>query len=236
MNPKVCVSITGKNAVEMLEQAKKAVENKVDIVELRLDFLEKFSEEEAIRTVKNVVKLGVPVIATIMSSRVGGHFPASADRKRASVLVKLALYADYVDVGMEMSGGLRRECIASARKNASIIVSYHNPEGTPNCQCVVEILSKELGEGADVCKAVFMARKLEDNLEVLKACTLFRDGRKVCFCYGPLGFPSRVLAPFFGSEWVYASLSRGLEAAPGQIDVSTLVKVYELLGRYCLVG
>lgn len=51
--------------------------------------------------------------------------------------------------------------------------------------------------------------------------------KRVVFCYGSYGVPSRVLSPVFGAEWAYAALRKGEETAPGQVDVEALKRIRE---------
>jgi 3-dehydroquinate dehydratase/shikimate dehydrogenase len=46
---------------------------------------------------------------------------------------------------------------------------------------------------------------------------------------GKPGVWSRVLAPFYGADFTYASLERGLETAPGQPSISELRRIYEMI-------
>jgi 3-dehydroquinate dehydratase len=47
---------------------------------------------------------------------------------------------------------------------------------------------------------------------------------------GPLGKPSRLLAPLFGGFFTIASLERGGETAPGQMTIQELQNAYKALG------
>jgi hypothetical protein len=71
--------------------------------------------------------------------------------------------------------------------------------------------------------------RFEDNLAALEMCRSLSGHRRVVFCHGNMGRVSRVLAPLFGSEWTYASLKRGREAAPGQIDLQSMRQAQEAL-------
>jgi len=52
----------------------------------------------------------------------------------------------------------------------------------------------------------------------------------VSFAMGKPGIWSRLLAPFYGARFTYASLDRGLETAPGQPSISELRRIYEMVG------
>jgi 3-dehydroquinate dehydratase len=47
---------------------------------------------------------------------------------------------------------------------------------------------------------------------------------------GSLGVISRILSPFFGGAFTYTSITRGKEAAPGQLTLAEARQIYNLLG------
>ena len=95
-----------------------------------------------------------------------------------------------------------------------------------------DIVQRELDAGADICKVITTAQRLEDNLAVLQLIAEFPKTRIVSFAMGPLGFTSRVLCPLVGGDFTYASIEKGKESAPGQITVSDLRKLYEMVGKW----
>ena len=87
------------------------------------------------------------------------------------------------------------------RGRATIVLSYHNFEGTPAMDA---ILRRMLRVPADAYKIVTTARKPSDNLRVL---SLARSPRVslILLAMGETGFPSRVLSPMFGGLYTYAA-------------------------------
>ncbi len=80
-------------------------------------------------------------------------------------------------------------------------------------------------------KIVTTAKSSDDNLAILRFLEENRRaGPLVGFAMGKTGVWSRLLAPFHGSAFTYASLSRGMETAPGQTTISELRSIYEMLG------
>ena len=74
-------------------------------------------------------------------------------------------------------------------------------------------------------------QSFEDNLATLKLISAFPTKRVVSFAMGPLGLVSRVLCTIAGAEFIYASIERGRESAPGQITVMEMRQVYEAIDR-----
>jgi 3-dehydroquinate dehydratase len=46
---------------------------------------------------------------------------------------------------------------------------------------------------------------------------------------GPLGVVSRVLGPLVGGDFTYAAIEMGRESAQGQLTVSDLSRIYEMM-------
>ena len=90
-----------------------------------------------------------------------------------------------------------------------------------------EIVQRELDVGADICKIVTTAQRLEDNQAVLQLIADFPQTRIVSLAMGPLGLASRILCPLVGGDFTYASIEQGKESAPGQLTVRELRKLYD---------
>ncbi|GAH92763.1 unnamed protein product, partial [marine sediment metagenome] len=146
------------------------------------------------------------------------------------LLKAVDLGADIVD--LELETGNLDEIVGVIRKRSECILSFHELERTPPINQMREIVHRQLEAGADICKVVTTAQRFEDNLAVLQLITEFRKTRVVSFAMGPLGFTSRVLCPLVGGDFIYASIERGKESAPGQITARELRKIYELEERW----
>ena len=90
-------------------------------------------------------------------------------------------------------------------------------------------MRKQLKAGADICKVVTTAKEPEDNLTVLQLIKEFPDVKIIAFAMGPLGLMSRVLCPLVGGEFTYASIEKGKESAVGQMTVSEMRRIYEMI-------
>jgi 3-dehydroquinate dehydratase-1 len=165
----------------------------------------------------------LPKIATIMTKTLFGNFSGS-DLERVELLLEAAEYADYVDVGIEIKESLRVSCIERLGNRAKAILSWHSDQPLTKNE-VTSFITAE--DKSSIFKIAMPARRLEDNLVALDTCTSLEGYKRIIFCYGEAGKISRVLSPFFGSEWTYASLARGREAAPGQIDIRSLRAIQE---------
>ncbi|MBC7127818.1 MAG: type I 3-dehydroquinate dehydratase [Candidatus Methanosuratus sp.] len=219
---RICASVTGKDEHGIARAALAAEELGVDLVELRLDSVEGLDRDKVRAVFRMTAGLGVPKIATVMPSSIFGRFVGSP-KERAELLFEAAGYADYVDVGVEILGEVDW-LLEKVSRRSKAILSWH----ADRMLSVEEM--KEFArsrQGCSVYKIAMPARSLADNLVALEGCLALEGVKRVVFCYGSEGLPSRVLSPVFGSEWAYAALRKGEETAPGQVDVERLKRIRE---------
>lgn len=217
----VCVSIVGRRGSDVLAAAIEAEERGADLIEIRLDWMESLNKESLGDLFRSLSQVGLPKIATIMPRGLFGRFDGS-EPQRVELLQEAAPWVDYVDVGLEMDVRLIRGCLEGIGDTADLILSKHS--GRPLSGDEIRSMVGEHG-GDHIYKIVMPASSLQDNLVALEASQSLIGFRRIIFCFGRLGVISRVLAPFFGSEWTYASLGRGREAAPGQVDIESLKSI-----------
>ncbi|MBC7112467.1 MAG: type I 3-dehydroquinate dehydratase [Candidatus Methanomethyliales bacterium] len=210
---------------DLLRSAEEARIKGADLIEVRLDYIKRLDGDKLRRIFKALDVIDIPKVATIMPNSTFGRFDGGL-RERAELLLMASEYADYVDLGAEMGGSLIRECMESMLGRTEIIISWH--VNRPLTQEEISSMIKEYGNKV-IYKAVMPAHTHDENLVALQACSSLKGYRRIIFCYGELGIISRVLCPIFGAEWTYASLKRGKETAPGQVDVETLKSLREVM-------
>ncbi len=137
---------------------------------------------------------------------------------------------EYVDIDLETTD-LKEFANEMRESGAKIIVSVHNFKTTPEIAELNQILDEEIAYGADVCKIVTTANRVEDNLSLLNfTAVASKKAKVVCFGMKEAGRISRVLSPLFGGFFTFASLGRGAETAPGQMSIVEMRAMYKLLG------
>jgi len=187
----------------------------VKLVELRLDYLENLGD--AARAVKAAKDMGFSVIATVRDAGEGGAKPIGDGDRLTALLDAAAAGADYVDV--EAYSPIAEKVAEEARRmGVRVVASRHFFDGTPTRD---ELLAaaRRCAEVGDIAKVVATARTPIDNLSLLGLIGSV-DKPVIAFAMGPLGLPSRLLAPILGSPWTYASLAE--PTAPGQPSVELL--------------
>jgi 3-dehydroquinate dehydratase type I len=228
VNPKVCVSISSPDTPELLGRAQRAERLSADLVEVRLDKLRSYHGLAKIaRSVER------PIIATNRPLSEKGSFDRS-EPDRLKVLTD-AVEGGFEYVDLELSTSKLDRVIKTFReKGAKIILSHHDHFRTPDPARLASTLAQLQKFKPDICKIVTTAQRPEDNLTVLNLLkTNHQNAPIVCFAMGQAGVWSRLLAPFYGAHFTYASLERGLETAPGQATIADLRRIYEMLGVEC---
>ena len=224
MRPRICVTIATSDASEALRLVGE-LEPYADLFELRLDHLGDTAGLEDV-----VESTDRPMIATNRPSWEGGLFEGSEGERVRTLLDACSLGFEYADV--ELRAPDLDQVVEELRSmGVGVIVSSHDFEKTPGVGELRKTLRLIESHGADVAKIVGYARELGDNLTYLRFLSEEAGGRRlVSFGMGPDGVLSRVLCPLFGGYMTYASPGEGMEAAPGQMPVQRLVRIYELLG------
>jgi 3-dehydroquinate dehydratase type I len=213
------VSILPKTLSEALRLIEKAEEAHADLIEVRLDSIERHGE------LADLAAHGkTPKIATDRSSR--------TETEQQEMLLSAAKSGfEYVDA--EVSTPRLKDLVKEVKAlGAKPIVSFHKFDGSLGISELNSILEKQIASGAEVCKIVTTAKRIEDNLTTLNfVATSSSKTKLVCFCMGEHGKISRLLSPLFGGFFTFASLEHGSETASGQMTIQEMKAAYALLGQ-----
>jgi len=220
----LCITVIGKTADE-IRRARAAAEADADLVELRLDSMER---PDAAAALEGRSK---PAIVTCRPLREGGMFDG-AEEERLRVLSQAHAYgAEFIDLEWDSV----QAPVMQARAGRGVIVSRHVFDCTP--RNAAQILDSIRGQGGEVAKLAVMTERLTDLRTLLQAVR--SDRRSILIGMGSGGAVTRVLAARYGSRWTYA----GNRVAPGQLPASRLIDefrfrrirpdaaVYGVLGR-----
>jgi 3-dehydroquinate dehydratase type I len=215
--PRICTVIVNNDL-----EAVKEVKPLVDLFEVRIDLIGDGWQELA-------KQLNQPWIACNRRADEGGRWEESEERRIEELLKSIELGAEIIDI--ELGTRNLDKAVLKIKNRAKCLLSFHDLKGTPSLDKMREIVQRQLKAGADICKVITTAQSSEDNLAVLQLIADFPQTRVVSFAMGPLGFASRVLCPLVGGDFTYASTEKGKESAPGQITVTDLRKLYEMMAR-----
>jgi 3-dehydroquinate dehydratase / shikimate dehydrogenase len=223
--PRVCVAVTGSDALEILDKAESLVRDN-PFLEFRLDYLPR--PAIALPKMKQLLERypQLVAIATCRRALNGGRFRGSI----ASELELLAKAANagcqLVDIELQTAMKVKPEQLQQLRTRASLILSSHDFRATRKLE---ETLAKMRTYPADYYKIVTTATTLSDNVTMMKFLEKESSQHSLIgLCMGEQGIISRVLAVRAGSVFTFASLSPGEETAPGQITAQDLRSVYRI--------
>ena len=197
----ICASIIEKNVEKCIDSLRK-----VEMAEIRIDQTG-FSNED----IKKIFSTGKKLIATCRPGKI-------KDDDRADMLkTAVEAGATYLDIEYEAPAEFKNDLIDYAHKHqCDVIISYHNYDRTPELDELEKIVEQCYAMGADLAKVATHVNMNRDNSKIL---SLYKaPGRLVAVGMGDLGRISRIVAPFLGAEFTYASLNDSSQTAPGQIS------------------
>jgi len=213
--PRICAVIVNSD----LTAVRKA-EQFADLLEVRIDLIGERWQE----LVKQIKK---PWIACNRSAGEGGRWKDDETARIQELLKATELGADIIDI--ELGTRDLAEAMPVIKKRAKCLLSFHELERTPSLEKMGEVVQRQLAAGADICKVATTAQRFEDNITVLQLISEFPNTKVISFAMGHLGLVSRILCPLVGGYFTYASIEKGKESAPGQITVTELRKIYEMV-------
>ena len=220
------VAVLNKASLETAQSARKLG---ADILELRVDMLERCYHtgekvSSVIRQLKKEVKL--PVILTIRSSNEGG-MAKIADDRRLDIFREAISETDLVDIEIS-SDRINSKVIELAKtRNKKVILSFHNFEKTPTLPYLKNQAEKAYKLECDILKIAAMANNMEDVRRLLNFCSIWEKTKIFVMSMGRLSAMSRVAGFLFGSCLTYGFIDQPV--ACGQLSVKDLVKYYRIL-------
>jgi adenylyltransferase/sulfurtransferase len=194
---------------------------RADILELRIDGIDRLDLDRLERLREAGRKLEKPLLLTCRSAKQGGAFTGS-ETERLSVLERaIALGFDYVDVEIdalsapiERGGGTR------------LVLSHHDFDRVPGD--LDGIVGRALDLGADLVKVAARVDSLAGSLRLARAGEGVRAAGKgyVPVPLGAAGTSGRILAGRLGAAFMYASVSESKSTGPGQVPLDELLDLY----------
>ncbi|MBQ9984132.1 MAG: type I 3-dehydroquinate dehydratase [Lachnospiraceae bacterium] len=234
--PKICVPIVERNRETILAYAEKALEQKPDLLELRIDWYESlYNVESVISLLKDVREtIGETILLfTIRTKQEGGEADITVEEyETLCARVCESGLVDFIDVEAFMEDGLlERMCKVAHDNGIYVIASNHDFEKTPEESEIVRRLTYMEKQGADIPKIAVMPTKERDVLMLLSATLGYKeqDGSKpvITMSMGKMGVVSRLCGEIFGSAVTFATA--GKVSAPGQIAIEEMKSIFNVL-------
>ncbi len=167
----------------------------------------------------------VPILYTLRSTAEGGEGPVDPQQRRRLITAAHEAGAPLIDLELERDLHLIEELGLAPER---VVVSWHDPSQTP--ESLHAVAQRLLATRAAWVKLVPTATCLADLGRILviqRAFSHRRRGRRrlLAFAMGPIGVPSRYLAPLLGPELMFAAWSEDGAAAPGQLTAPAMEHV-----------
>lgn len=221
---KLCVSLTARTAKRCMEFMSST---KADMVEHRMDFMDRIEGLEVIYRATQK-----PIIAACRSRDNGGRFDGDEEQRIRHLLMAISGGASFVDVEIETDSthlDLVRE--QTSKMECGLIISKHYHDSTPEESDLLIMLDGLGSAKPDIIKLVTTPKTKDDCRRILQ---LYGEENRpdpplIAFGMGPLGRLTRVCALFLGAPFMYVSQDHGEAAAPGQISLSEMRKILEVL-------
>ncbi len=205
-------------------------ERGAQIVELRVDKIQKKSMEEIIKIIKTIKRHRLPVICTIRKDVWERKYGRDGEKNRLEYFLKLIPFVDAIDIEFEAEE-IRRKVISRARqKRKTVIFSFHDFKKIPKEDVLKNILNVFRRSGANVLKVAGYARSIDEAMRLMAFVKKVSDRYPVIgIAMGKAGEFTRIYGGLFGSCLTYACLDE--KVAPGQLPLNRLRKEIERIYR-----
>ncbi|MFT8837738.1 type I 3-dehydroquinate dehydratase [Liquorilactobacillus satsumensis] len=232
---KIAVPLTAPTPKKLLEEARKAVAAKPDVIEWRIDFYKNVLDQQEYRNTQQQLThiLGkIPLLTTFRTQHEGGVAPLSDEQYfKLMQWISLNQLTDLLDLELNRDASQTIPIISAAhRAGLKIIISNHEFQQTPSEEEIITRLQQMATMHADIAKIAVMPKNAADVLTLLNA-TYHADQQisipLITMAMGQLGKLSRISGSLFGSVLSFASV--GEASAPGQLTAATLRKALEML-------
>lgn len=221
---KICVSVSGTTAPEMLSRAEQIADNN-PFIELRLDTLNKPQAILSKLKAYAATNRHVTMIATCRRTENGGSFVGEMFEQAEILEGAAKAGCQLIDVEIESAENMRPADWKRLRNSgAALILSYHDFSHTRSLDKAFERMQHF---DPEFYKIVPTARSLSDNVAVFDLLQQHADSTNmIAMAMGQPGLVSRLLGVRAGSAFTFASMAAGEETAPGQMTVDTLRSLY----------
>lgn len=230
--------LVGRTRESVLAEAQRVVAGRPDLVEWRVDHFDAIADTgEVLDTARALRALvgKLPLVFTCRWAEEGGEAVA-IDEDAVVTLYEAAAASRVFDLmDYELYRGVarvQRVRAVTREHKLQLILSYHNFSYTPPVDYLVQQFLEAERAGADVAMVSVMPRDRADVLALLMAtdrADLKTRIPLISMSMGPLGSVSRMIGGLFGSALTYGVGESA--SAPGQIPLSDLVVVFDIMRR-----
>jgi len=209
---------------KLIDHARREAAAGETFLEFRLDYLA--NPREGVAAIEGFLDShpDVTLLVTCRRHQNHGRFNGSIDEQIDILEAGLRAGARALDLEIESAENAKPR-VATLRSQATVILSYHNYEGTPP---VEPILKRMMKIPADGYKLVTTAKKPSDNQRVLSLVKSNGKAPLILLAMGEAGFATRVLTPALGCLYTYAAPNAAEGTASGQVSARHLRNLYRI--------
>jgi 3-dehydroquinate dehydratase / shikimate dehydrogenase len=237
---KICVPISERSASNLREAIDKA-SAMADIIEIRLDYLEKSEFNEALRLLPDLLgNDACSFILTYRPAEQGGHLSIQMPDRYAfwSKYVGVRPSSNLVDIELDLALEFMRNGNVPINWE-NVICSYHDFNKVPSD--LESIFGQMASTPAYVLKIAVKANTITDCIPLLHLLERARNQKRemIAIAMGQSGLLTRILAPSRGAFLTFASSDPIRATAPGQIsayDMRNLYHVHEINEETLITG
>jgi len=137
---------------------------------------------------------------------------------------------EYIDLDLKTDKKIIIE-IKKQFPETKIIISHHDFEKTPSDKTLRSIIKKMQEKGADIVKLAVTAKELYDSLRIFALLEELKSKKQkaICLAMGKEGAITRAAGHLFGNYLMYAPIETADNTAAGQISLSDLKKIKNLI-------
>lgn len=234
--PKICVPLVATNKQDFLYNAKKLKNTKLDLVEVRIDYLDKVEDldyvKDLIKRLREILN-EIPILFTFRSIKEGGKREISLEYyKKLNIEIAKTGYVDLIDVELFIGDDIVKEIVDKAHNtNVKVVMSNHDFNKTPDKEEIVKRLCKMQDLNADLPKIAVMPKSTTDVITLLCATDIminkYNKTPIITISMSGIGAISRIAGETFGSAITFGALD--VSSAPGQIEANKLANILEIL-------
>ena len=213
---RLCLTLSADTLEENLEILR---ENKPDMAELRIDFLDPGCAGSIAEFSRDI---SIPLILTCRKAVDGGVWKGSDEERVDYLLNCLEGNFDYIDLEEDETSAALAE--KAAERGCRIIRSFHDFERTPED---LEERLHAMEKLGDLVKAAVMPTGIADLLRLFQIGRRWKKDNLILLGMGDYGVPSRILASRMNSFLTFCS-PRGKSAAPGHMSPDVLRDIYRV--------
>ena len=235
--PLICVPVTEETKEKIVEEIRILTEQKVDMIEWRMDWFSEVTDKKAVKSVLEEIRPYVEntlFLLTFRSKMQGGQLQMKpAEVLELNEAAAKTGVADFVDIEYFEYEKPKKAIQRMKDCGVTVICSHHDFEKTPERGVLQMILEKMYHGGADIVKLAVMPQNRLDVLNLLSATESFveehHDTPAITMSMGKDGVISRLCGEVFGSCVTFGSHEKA--SAPGQMQMDDLKTVLEKIHK-----